>query len=102
MPELVKDELLSNISKDKKLYLQWFVGLTGKSVQNVLRGNPEEFNNYLREFEESLKESIKKCNIDIGKLSGILELSDTKCSLNWPFIIYLFAAIGSQTLAIRG
>jgi len=102
MPQLVKSELLSGISKEKKLYLQWLVGLTGKSVQNVLRSDREEFDNYLQNYEKTLKESVEKCQIDIGPLNGTLKLEDTTCSLNWPFIIYLFAAIGSQTLAIRG
>lgn len=102
MPQLIKKELLSKISKEKKLYLQWFIGLTGKSVQNVLRSNPKEFDNYLSSFEKSLKESIEKCDVDLEKLNGRFELGEMECSLNWKFMIYLFAAIGSQTLAIRG
>lgn len=102
IPEIVKKELKSSISKERKLFLQWCVGLTGKSIQNVLRSDSGEFDSYLSTFEESLKKSTEKCNSDYGELEGILKLQGVECSIKWPFILYLFAAIGTQTLAIRG
>jgi len=101
-PELVKNELNSKISKEKKLFLTWFIGLTGKSIQNVLRSNDDKIDRYLEGFEKALSESSKKCNADYGKLKGTLELSKNKINLNWPSILFLFSAIGAQTLAIRG
>lgn len=102
LPEIVKTELNSNISSEKKLFLQWCIGLTGKSIQNVLRNEDDELDNYLDALEESLKQSAAKCKIDYGELEGILEVQGVECKVNWPFILYLFAAIGTQTLAIRG
>ncbi|MBN1330779.1 MAG: CfrBI family restriction endonuclease [Candidatus Heimdallarchaeota archaeon] len=102
IPEIVKKELLLNISKERKLFLQWCIGLTGKSIQNVLRSDSGEFDSYLSTFEESLKKATEKCDADYGALEGILKLQDVECSIKWPFILYLFAAIGTQTLAIRG
>jgi len=102
IPEIVKKELRSNISKERKLFLQWCIGLTGKSIQNVLRSDSGEFDSYLSTFEESLKKATEKCDDDYGVLDGILRLQDVECSIKWPFILYLFAAIGTQTLAIRG
>lgn len=102
LPEIVKMELNSNISNEKKLFLQWCVGLTEKSIQNVLRSENDEFDNYLNDLEESLKQSANKCKADYGELEGCLKIRDVECQVNWPFILYLFAAIGTQTLAIRG
>lgn len=102
LPEIIKTELNSNISSEKKLFLQWCIGLTGKSIQNVLRNEDDELDNYLDALEESLKQSAAKCKIDYGELEGILEVQGVECKVNWPFILYLFAAIGTQTLAIRG
>lgn len=102
LPEIVKTELNSDISSEKKLFLQWCIGLTGKSIQNVLRNEDDELDNYLNALEESLKQSAAKCKIDYGELEGILEIQGVECRVDWPFILYLFAAIGTQTLAIRG
>lgn len=102
MPSLVKQELLTNISPEKKMFLQWFVGLTGKSIQNVLRNSDEEFDKYMKTVEDALRQSIESCRVDFGRLQGILQLDDVECAVDWPFILYLFTAIGAQTLSIRG
>ncbi|MDE2832473.1 MAG: CfrBI family restriction endonuclease [Gemmatimonadota bacterium] len=102
IPEIVKTELRSRTSDGKKLFLEWCIGLTGKSIQNVLRNSEKEFDNYLNALEESLKQSTDKCKIDYGELEGILKIHGVECKVDWPFILYLFAAIGTQTLAIRG
>ena len=101
IPDLVKNELSTRLSKDKKLFLNWCIGLTGKSIQNVLRSDEEAFESYLNLFEEGLKESIEKCEADYDQLESIIKLNKLECEVNWPFILYLFAAIGAQTLAIR-
>ena len=97
-----KNELSSRISKEKKLFLTWFMGLTGKSIQNVLRSSEDAFSIYLDNFEKVLTEAAKKCEIDYGELKGYFEITDNKFNINWPSILYLFSAIGAQTLAIRG
>lgn len=102
MPEIVKNELITKISREKKMFLQWFIGLTGKSIQNVLRSNDGEYDKYIENIEKSLKKSIENCKVDFGELRGKLELNNVACSVNWPFILYLFTAIGAQTLSIRG
>ena len=98
MPEIVKNELITRISSEKKMFLQWFVGLTGKSIQNVLRSNAGEYDKYIENIEKSLKKSIDSCKVDFGELRGKLELNNVACSVDWPFILYLFTAIGAQTL----
>lgn len=102
IPEIVQRELRSGISPEKKLFLQWCIGLTGKSIQNVLRSDLGEFESYLGSFNDSLKQAIRQCDIDYGELQGVIKLPDLDVPVDWPFILYLFAAIGSQTLTIRG
>lgn len=93
---------MTAISPEKKMFLQWLVGLTGKSIQNVLRNEDDEYEKYFEMIEDSLKKSIESCQIDFGKLTGTIQLNEVECALNWQFILYLFTAIGAQTLSIRG
>ena len=102
--KMITDELeTKGLSKEKRLYLTWLVGLTEKSIQNVLRGDEhDELKKYLGELEKSLKESAKKAKSTFGALSGSLKLGKTENDISWENILLLFTAIGAQTLAIRG
>ncbi len=102
MPRIIKKELGTKISPEKKIFLQWFIGLTGKSIQNVLRSDEDEYDKYLENIEASLKKSVESCKMDFGELRGELQLKNVACSVDWEFILYLFTAIGAQTLSIRG
>ena len=103
MPELVSNELkLSKLSQEQKVFLKWLIGLTGKSVQNVLRSNEEQLRTYLYELENSLRNSVKQSNKEFGDLQGSLIIDKENYLLNWPSILQLFTAIGAQTLTIRG
>lgn len=102
MPKIIKQELMTQISLEKKMFLQWFIGLTGKSIQNVLRNKNHEYDAYLETLEDALRKSAESCQIDFGKLKGTLQLDHIECAVDWPFILSLFTAIGAQTLSIRG
>ncbi|NAS29740.1 CfrBI family restriction endonuclease [Flavobacteriaceae bacterium R38] len=105
MNELISKELTTNISKEKKIYLQWMLGLTGKSIQNVLRGNDStSLASYLNDLDNTLKNTIDQAREDFGNIKSnfYLEKSDDNILLNWPSLLQLFIAIGTQTLAIRG
>ena len=103
LPQLVQHELTnSRLTKGERQYLQWLVGLTGKSVQNVLRGDNDEFIEYLNDLENSLSESAKEANEIFGDLTGSFCIKDTQTNISWPVITQIFTAIGAQTLAIRG
>lgn len=84
---------------------QWLIGLTGKSFQNVLRSNPEEIDEYIRDFETAVEEAANK-SLEYGDLKmtlGFLEdQTGRKVELGWKEIIRITTAIGSQTLTIRG
>lgn len=85
---------------------QWLLGLTGKSVQNVLRSDPERMEEYVRDFEAAIQEAANKCSLEIGDLTMTLGFAEgaegRRVELDWHDITRLTTAIGSQTLTIRG
>ena len=85
---------------------QWLLGLTGKSVQNVLRSNPAAREAYIADFEAAVKEAAEKCRAEMGDLQMTLgyvqDQEGKKAALNWQDITRLTTAIGSATLTIRG
>lgn len=100
---LVGKEMLDRkTTKEEKVYLQWLIGLTGKSVQNVLRGDKEEFIEYLNEMEISLAENAAESERIFGSLGGSIYFNDKEVELSWPMLTQVFTAIGAQTLALRG
>ena len=103
LSQLAGGELTSRrLSKEEKQYLQWLVGLTGKSIQNVLRGSNDEFIEYLNDLEKSLADSAEEAKSIFGDLTGSMWIKDKKTELSWPVLTQIFTAIGAQTLAIRG
>jgi len=85
---------------------QWFLGLTGKSIQNVLRSNQETTKTYIDDFESAVRDAAKNCKHDYGnctmKLGFVQDGAGVTTELTWEDIIRLTTAIGSQTLTIRG
>jgi len=84
---------------------QWLIGLTGKSIQNVLRSNLETREQYIKDFELAVEESARKCEADFGPISmtlGFVETQGEVKPLGWKDITRLTTAIGSATLTIRG
>lgn len=102
IPRIVKSGLDSGISNERKLFLKWCIGLTEKGIQNVLRGKGDEFENYLDVLDKSIRDAAKQCSMEYGDLEGVLRIRGVESRVNWPFVLYLFTAIGAQTLAIRG
>jgi len=99
---ILKRELLTASSAEKKVFLFWIAGLTNKSVQNVLRSDRENIDQYLDEFKECIEKATKICQTELGQLEGSLNISNSICALDWLLVNYLSTAIGAQTLAIRG
>lgn len=103
LPELVSYELKSSkLSKEKKVFLQWLVGLTGKSIQNVLRSDDNQRDGYLAELQNSLNNSIDQSKKEFGDLKATIAIKKEEYVLDWTSFLQLFTAIGAQTLAIRG
>jgi hypothetical protein len=94
--------------KDTFWPAQWLIGLTGKSIQNVLRGNPELRQSYIQDFENAIEEASRRCQEDFGPISMNLgyvidgELKQNIRALEWKDITRLSTAIGASTLTIRG
>ena len=67
-----------------------------------MRGKGDEFENYLDVLDKSIRDAAGQCNVEYGDLEGVLRIRGVESRVNWPFVLYLFTAIGAQTLAIRG
>ena len=85
----------------------WFLGLTVKSMQNVLKDKHEMLDDYLIKFEKVQSLAISKAENDFGKLSGKLKLikdggTEDAIELNWRDLLQLMTAIGAKTLTLRG
>jgi len=100
--------ITSPSKKDTFWPAQWLIGLTGKSIQNVLRGNPELRQGYIQDFENAVEEASQRCQEDFGPISMNLgyvvdgELKQNIRALEWKDITRLSTAIGASTLTIRG
>lgn len=98
----------SQSKKDTFWPAQWLIGLTGKSIQNVLRSNPELRQSYIQDFENAVEEAARRCEEDFGEISMSLgyvvdgELRQNINALNWKDLTRLTTAIGATTLTIRG
>lgn len=101
LTEVVTNDLKGHLSANQRKYLYWFIGLTGKSVQNVIRER-ESFTSYL----ESLDRNLSVISHDIEKQYGKLKLKATNKGINyllqWPDLLRCMLALGAQTLTIRG
>ena len=99
---ILKKELRAASSSEKKTFLSWIAGLTGKSVQNVLRGDTDNLDLYLEDFKECIEKATSMCQKEFGNLGGQMQINQSICMIDWLLMSYLSAAIGTQTLAIRG
>lgn len=94
--------------KDTFWPAQWLIGLTGKGIQNVLRGSYELRQSYIRDFEKAVEEAARRCEEDFGKISLSLgyvvdgKLRQNINTLHWKDLTRLTTAIGATTLTIRG
>lgn len=108
LSDLAVQQIISSRKSDNASIwpAQWLIGLTGKSVQNVLRSDPQARDAYIREFEAAVAEAAEKCRADIGEISMTLgyaqDAQGRRVELSWEDMTRLTTAIGCQTLTIRG
>jgi hypothetical protein len=103
LPTLASKKLQHKLSGEERQILQWFLGLTNKATQNVLRDSTDSLTQYKDEYLRTCKEVISASVTNYGKLSGELQLgSKEKANIDWNFMLELLQSIGAQTLAIRG
>lgn len=100
---IVFDEMVNNkLSDEDKIFLQWLIGLTGKSIQNVLRSNPDAVEEYLHNLDTELTEAAAVITEELGDITTSVKIENENYLLKWPALLQVFYAIGTQTLAIRG
>jgi hypothetical protein len=104
-------EQMVNTSQSNKATFwpaMWLIGLTGKSIQNVLRSNSAMRQSYIQDFENAVEEASQRCQEDFGPISMNLgyvvdgKLKQNIRPLEWKDIARLSTAIGAATLTIRG
>jgi len=103
LPSIASERLQHKLNGEERQILQWFLGLTNKATQNVLRDSTDSLSKYKDEYVRTCKDVISTCESDYGKLRGELQLSShEKADIDWNFMVELLQTIGAQTLAIRG
>jgi len=103
LPTIASERLQHKLSGEERQILQWFLGLTNKATQNVLRDSTDSLTQYKDEYLRICREVISASESDYGKLRGELQLgSKEKANIDWNFMVELLQTIGAQTLAIRG
>lgn len=86
----------------------WLIGLTGKSIQNVLRSDSLMRKAYISDFEDAVEQASQKCLEDFGPISIKMgyfvngEMKQNVKPLDWKDVTRLTTAIGSATLSVRG
>lgn len=101
LTQIIKSNLKLRISPAEKTYLYWFLGLTGKSIQNVVR-DTEGFSRYLDVFDENLKQIAEDIEGRYGDLSFKVDFEGKNIMLRWPNLLRCLLAVGAQTLTVRG
>ena len=85
----------------EKILLRWMLGLTQKQVQNVLRSDQENWDEYVGMIKASLRVTVDKSESEMGPTK--LSYAGKKSSmLSWEWQTILLMTIGSETMAIRG
>ncbi len=101
LTQIIKSNLNLRISPAEKTYLYWFLGLTGKSIQNVIRDS-EGFSRYLDVFDENLHTISNDVVERYGDLAFNVNFEGKDLMLKWPNLLRCLLTIGAQTLTIRG
>lgn len=119
LPQLAVEALSEKaIPREERWLAQWVLGLTSKSVQNVLRDNLEKvLSDYRDMYIEACQQIITMQTEGRGQLSGTLRLDNIRqnkegeehnsqlpieAKVDWLMMLYLLSMIGAQTLSIRG
>ena len=99
---IIKSELgVARLKKNMKSYLYWFLGLTGKSIQNVVRDN-EGFEKYLSALDNNMNEISQYVIKQYGDIDVMLKNDGVEYMMKWPSLLRCMLAMSAQTLTIRG
>ena len=98
---IISGELKKKLSANEKRYLYWFLGLTGKSLDNVVRGE-QGISDYLTSLDNNLFDVSKEIEKQYGTLDIHVSNKGIEYLMNWPSLLRCMLALGAQTLTIRG
>ncbi|HPH40688.1 MAG TPA: CfrBI family restriction endonuclease [Candidatus Fermentibacter daniensis] len=103
VPSIAADMLVRRgLSKDQKWLAYWVLGLTDKQFQNVLRDSHSALTEYAATYTHTTADVVCQSSSHYGEATGDLKLGGLSIPLDWRFLSYLFTAIGSSTLTVRG
>lgn len=99
---IIKNELKAKkINPITKVYLYWFIGLTGKGIKNVVRDDVG-FKKYLSDLDNNLKDISEYVTKEYGELDIRLTNNGIEYLMQWPSLLRCMMAMSSQVLTIRG
>lgn len=101
LSDIVASEVKTKLSPEKKRYLLWFLGLTGKSLQNVIR-EQSQLERYIKDLDKNLTEISRDISTRYGDLKLTAVNEGMEYLLQWPDLLRCMLALGSQTLTVRG
>lgn len=104
LPTMAAESLQRRRSDKAERWLaQWILGLTDKSVQNVLRDDVKALVEYRDVYIRTCQKAVEDTVNERGSLAGQLELSpELRAEVNWLFVLYLANTVGASTLTLRG
>lgn len=103
LPAIATHILKDKPSPEDQMIARWFLGLTGKGVQNVLRDSTDSFDQYTANYVETNQKVVEQYKKRFGNLTGTIKLNDgNPVDVDWLFLLYLLNFSGAQTLTIRG
>ena len=93
----------SGTTEEERHIAQWIIGLTGKSVQNVLRDDSETIDDYAKAYVDVTEDVANQFQIALGEpLTPTSGRSTGEYSIDWSWIAHLTNTVGTSTLTIRG
>lgn len=100
--QIVKSELKTKrLNANVKSYLNWFIGITGKGLKNVVRDDVA-FQHYLDCLDKNLSEVSDYLVDTYGDYDVTIKNNGIEYLMKWPSLLRCMMAIGSQTLSVRG
>ena len=100
LSEIIKSNITLKLTSSEKSFLFWFIGLTQKSIQNVVRDS--EISNYIDTFFFFFKEIAKDVERIYGPLSIPVHYNGKDIIVKWPNLLRCLLAVGAATLTTRG
>lgn len=100
VPEIASERLRTQrLTKAEKWLCSWVLGLTQKSIQNVIRDDPDALHEYGQSYVPTMSKSVRD---HLPVLGDIYQSGIQKEEEAWLARSLINATIGCATMAIRG